>query len=211
VTIANADVVMDIALSKIPLPPPEVRVDPPVQSAQPSPPKLPEQPSPPPTPEPPRQARLEPQPVRWYKLALLPTNVTMSTVGHHDAEGRAADLLDQAIEKTDLFELTFSYRTASHTRNARNLKSIWGFTGKLKYKSIYKIANDLGVDAVIVYSFDLSLGPDDMNIFLINVRDDKRYNRSVRTEGVFSSGGGYSKELETTIRIFDDYKKDLKQ
>ena len=201
VTIANADVVVDIILNKIPTPSPQVRVDPPVQT---------EPPSPPPAPDPPRQARLEPQPTRRYKLAFLPTNVTMSTVGYHDAEGRAADLLEQAIAKTDLFELAFSYQATSHTRSASKLKNIWGFTGKPKYKSIYKIANDLGVDAVIMYSFELTRGPDDMDIFLINVRDDKKYNRSVRTEGTFSSGGGYSKELETTLQIFEDYQKDLK-
>jgi hypothetical protein len=134
----------------------------------------------------------------------------MSTVGYHDAEGRAANLLEQAIAKTDLFELAFSYQTTSNTRSARKLKNIWGFTGKPKYKSIYEIANDLGVDAVIMYSFELTRGPDDMDIFLINVRDDKKYNRSVRTEGAFSAGGGYSKELETTLQIFEDYQKDLK-
>jgi hypothetical protein len=133
----------------------------------------------------------------------------MSTLGHHDAEGRAAQLLEQAIEKTSLFELAFSYRTTS--QNIKKLKSIWGFTGKPKYKSIYKIANDLGVDAVIMYSFDLTLGPDDMDIFLINVQDGKTYNRSVRTEGSFSTGAGYRKELETTMQIFADYQKDLKQ
>jgi len=201
VTIANADVVVDITLNKIPTPSPQVRADPPVQT---------EPPSPPPAPDSPRQARLEPQPTRRYKLAFLPTNVTMSTVGYHDAEGRAADLLEQAIAKTDLFELAFSYQATSHTRSASKLKNIWGFTGKPKYKSIYKIANDLGVDAVIMYSFELTRGPDDMDIFLINVRDDKKYNRSVRTEGTFSSGGGYSKELETTLQIFEDYRKDLK-
>jgi hypothetical protein len=201
VTIANADVVVDITLNKIPLPSPQVRIDPPLQI---------EPPSPHPAPPPPRQVRLEPQPTRRYKLAFLPTNVTMSTVGYHDAEGRAANLLEQAIAKTDLFELAFSYQTTSNTRSARKLKNIWGFTGKPKYKSIYEIANDLGVDAVIMYSFELTRGPDDMDIFLINVRDDKKYNRSVRTEGAFSAGGGYSKELETTLQIFEDYQKDLK-
>ena len=201
VTIANADVVVDITLNKIPISPPQVRIDPPVQTEPPIPAKLP---------DPPRQARLEPQPTRRYKLAFLPTNVTMSTVGYHDAEGRAANLLEQAIAKTDLFELAFSYRTTSNTRSASKMKNIWGFTGKPKYKSIYKIANDLGVEAVIMYSFELTRGPDDMDIFLINVRDDKKYNRSVRTEGTFSSGGGYSKELETTLQIFEDYQKDLK-
>ena len=201
VTIANADEVVDITLNKIPISPPQVRIDPPVQTEPPIPAKLP---------DPPRQARLEPQPTRRYKLAFLPTNVTMSTVGYHDAEGRAANLLEQAIAKTDLFELAFSYRTTSNTRSASKLKNIWGFTGKPKYKSIYKIANDLGVDAVILYSFELTRGPDDMDIFLINVRDAKQYNRSVRTEGAFSAGEGYSRELETTLQIFEDYRKDLK-
>ena len=201
VTIANADEVVDITLTKIPISPPQVRIDPPVQTEPPIPAKLP---------APPRQARLEPQPTRRYKLAFLPTNVTMSTVGYHDAEGRAADLLEQAIAKTDLFELAFSYRTTSNTRSTSKLKNLWGFTGKPKYKSIYKIAKDLGVDAVIMYSFELTRGPDDMDIFLINVRDDKQYIRSVRTEGAFSAGDGYSKELETTLQIFEDYRKDLK-
>jgi hypothetical protein len=210
VTIANADVVIDIALNKIPIPSPQVRIDPPVQAEPPSPPRLPEPPSPQPASPPPRQVRLEPQPTRRYKLAFLPTNVTMSTVGYHDAEGRAANLLEQAIAKTDLFELAFSYRTTNNTRSARKLKNIWGFTGKPKYKSIYQIANDLGVDAVILYSFELTRGPDDMDIFLINVREGKEYHRSVRTEGVISAGAGYSEELETTVRIFEDYRQDLK-
>jgi hypothetical protein len=208
VTIANSDVVIDIALNKIPVPP-QVHDNPPVQPERQSLPTPPDPPRPPTVPDPPRYARLEPQPARRYKLAFLPTNVTMSTLGHHDAEGRAAQLLEQAIEKTSLFELAFSYRTTS--QNIKKLKSIWGFTGKPKYKSIYKIANDLGVDAVIMYSFDLTLGPDDMDIFLINVQDGKTYNRSVRTEGSFSTGAGYRKELETTMQIFADYQKDLKQ
>jgi hypothetical protein len=209
VTIANTDVVVDITLDKIPIPPPQARVDPPKQPEPPSPPRLLEPSSPQPALPPPRQVRLEPQPTRRYKLALLPTNVTMSSAGYHDAEGRAADLLEQAIAKTDLFELAFSYRTTSNPSSAKNLKNLWGFTGKPKYKSIYQIANDLGVDAVIMYSFELTTGPDDMDIFLINVRADKTYNRSVRTEGAFSDGAGYSKELETTLQIFEDYRKDL--
>ena len=130
-------------------------------------------------------------------------------MGHHDAEGRAADLLAQAIEKTGLFELTFSYRTPSKNISESKLKKIWGLTGKPKYKSIYKLANDLGVDAVIMYSFDLTTGPDDMDIFLINIRDDKKYQRSVTTKGSFSAGEGYREELETTMQIFEDYKRDL--
>ena len=72
------------------------------------------------------------------------------------------------------------------------------------------MGEELGVDAVVMYCFELTRNEGDMNIFTIDIHNKKEYKRSVSTEGEFSSGEGYNEELETTTQIFSNYKRDIR-
>ncbi|WP_089935421.1 transglycosylase SLT domain-containing protein [Candidatus Entotheonella palauensis] len=152
-----------------------------------------------------------------YRVALLPADVTSMTSYWIDAENRATELVKETVQELDLFDLTFLSTNRKHrkrvkiNKNITNkmLSKVWK-GGKPQFDMVYQIGEKLGVDFVIMYQFDVIVGPDTTDIYLINIKDKIEYNRSVQTKGHFSLGHGYMNELEATRAVFNDSIKAMK-
>ncbi len=146
-----------------------------------------------------------------YRLALLPAYTSNFQRIYH-ADDRAVDLVQAAVQESDVFDLSFSFHNETHVKNAakhhkitnRMLNKVWR-GGKPKFDLVYQIGDQLGVDFVAMYEFAINYHNDDeMKIYLINIKGRTENSQSVFTEGCFSEGDGYIEELEITRKMFSD-------
>ncbi len=144
-----------------------------------------------------------------YRVALLPTYVTEPRRIYH-AEHRAVQLLKETVRASDALELVFVSHDDEHMKQAktkhisrRMLNKVWR-RGKPKFDLVYQIGEQLGVDIVVLYGFDITSILDRMSIYVVNVRERKAHTQSVYTEGCFTDGDGYFEELDLTRKMFSE-------
>ncbi len=154
--------------------------------------------------------------VPQYRLALLPTDVTTMPSFIIDAENRAAALVKAAVQEFPRFDLIFLASNGKHRKwikrekNITNkmLNKIWKARAP-KFDLVYRIGENLGVDFVALYQFDITRGSDTMDVYLINIKDKVEYRRSVMIGSHFSIGHGYTEGLEATRAVFKDSLRDM--
>ncbi len=152
-----------------------------------------------------------------YRVALLPTDVKSRPSLLHDAENRATALIKEATQEADQFELAFLSGDRKHRKaikkekNITNkmLNKIWK-SGKLKFDVAYQLGEELGVDFVIIYQFDINFRAGKMDVHLINVKDRVAYQRSMLIVGYFTKGDGHTKGFEITQEILKEAVRDMR-
>jgi uncharacterized caspase-like protein len=162
--------------------------------------------------------RSTPVQARAYQLAIFPWNLLDEA---HLYTNIIFSAMHEAINETGLFDIRFSYYEDkdSHPEMVqkleRNIKNIWHKAGWFSIKkphidNIVKFANDLGVDAVLLYHAEVVFGlqaQDTLKAFLIDVHDRKIYDVTGYTAD-FSLGEGFREIKKMTREIFASFKLD---
>jgi len=153
-----------------------------------------------------------------YRLAIFPWNLLDQA---HLYTNIIFSAMHEAINETGLFDIRFSYYEDKNShpemvqKLERNIKEIWHKTGWFSLKkphidNIIKLANDLDIDAVLMYHAEVVIGlqaQDTLKAFLIDVHDRKIYEVTGYT-GDFSLGDGFREIKKMTREIFASFQLD---